>query len=217
MAEQTGPGPLRIGLTGGIAAGKSTATRRFAELGAVVIDADVLAREAVAPGSTGLGRVVDAFGEGVLAEDGGLDRQALGRLVFGDADARERLNGIVHPEVRRLSAERERAALEAWEEGGSGVPERLVLVHDIPLLIEVGRAKDFDLLVVVHTPAQERLRRLVELRGMAEEEARGRIAAQASDEERLGAADVVLDGSRTEEGLRAQVDELWRSVSPGRC
>lgn len=194
-------GALRIGLTGGIAAGKSTATQRFAELGAHVIDADVLAREAVAPGSPGLAQVAAEFGHEVLAEDGSLDRQALGAIVFGDDAARERLNGIVHPEVRRISGERERAAIEAGER---------VIVHDIPLLIEVGRAEDFDLLVVVHTPAAVRLRRLIEGRGMSPEDAERRIAAQVGDDERVAVADVLLDGAGGVEQLRAQVDELWR-------
>ncbi|ROR74498.1 dephospho-CoA kinase [Bogoriella caseilytica] len=197
----TGTHPLRIGLTGGIAAGKSTAASRFAQLGAVVIDADLLAREAVAAGSPGLARVVEEFGPEVLNEEGSLDRQALGAIVFGDDEARARLNGIVHPEVRRLSAERERQAFEAGER---------VIVHDIPLLIEVGRAQDFDLLVVVHTPAEVRRRRLIGGRGSSAEEADRRIAAQASDDERVTAADVLLDGAGGVEDLRAQVDELWR-------
>ncbi|MFC7406760.1 dephospho-CoA kinase [Georgenia alba] len=191
---------IRIGLTGGIAAGKSVATRRFAERGATVVDHDLLAREAVAPGSAGLRRVVETFGEDVVTADGSLDRPALARIVFADEAARERLNGIVHPEVRRLSAERERAAAQ----GGDAV-----VVHDIPLLVETAQADRFDLVVVVHTPAEERLRRLAEGRGMTAEDARARIGAQASDEDRLAAADVILDGSGSEEGLRRQVDDLY--------
>lgn len=201
IGGEAGTRPLRIGLTGGIAAGKSTASQRFAELGAVVIDADLLAREAVAAGSPGLARVAEEFGPEVLTEDGSLDRQALGAVVFGDDDARERLNGIVHPEVRRLSAEREQRAIDA---------EERVIVQDIPLLIEVGRAQDFDLLVVVHTPAAVRRQRLIEGRGMSEEDADRRIAAQASDEERVAVADVLLDGAGGVDELRAQVDELWQ-------
>lgn len=196
---------FRIGLTGGIAAGKSVATARLAELGAVVIDHDLLAREAVAPGSVGLAEVVEAFGDGILAEDGSLDRPALGALVFVDAAARNRLNGIVHPEVRRLSAEREAMA-------GAADPAA-VIVHDIPLLVETGQTDHFHLLVVVHTPAEQRVRRLVEGRGLSEDAARARLASQATDEERLAAADVTLDGSGSEDDLRAQVDTLWQRVA----
>ncbi|MFF3064933.1 dephospho-CoA kinase [Oerskovia sp. NPDC057915] len=195
---------FRVGLTGGIAAGKSVALDRFAELGACVIDADVLAREAVAPGTVGLEEVVDAFGDGVLAPDGSLDRARLGTIVFGDDEARRRLNGIVHPEVRRLSAERE--ALVAARD------PRAVVVHDIPLLVETGQAESFHLVAVVVAPEDVRLERLVASRGMSEDEARARIAAQATDTERLAVADVTLDGSGTPEALRAEVDALWERV-----
>lgn len=195
---------LRIGLTGGIASGKSVALRRFGELGAVVVDHDLLAREAVAPGSVGLDAVVAEFGPGVLAADGTLDRPALARLVFADDDARERLNAIVHPEVRRLSAERD-AEAGAADDGA-------VVVHDVPLLVEVGQAESFHLVVVVDAPPELRLRRLVEGRGLSEEDARARIAAQADDVVRRAAADVVLDGTGTEAQLRAQVDALWERV-----
>ncbi|MEN0128432.1 MAG: dephospho-CoA kinase [Brevundimonas sp.] len=191
----------RIGLTGGIASGKSVAAARLGELGAVVIDSDVLAREAVAPGSAGLEAVLDEFGPQVLASDGSLDRGALGALVFTDDDARARLNAIVHPIVRRLSAEREAAAAVA-DHGA-------VVVHDIPLLIETGQADAFHVLVVVHAPAILRVERLVAGRGLTRAEAESRIAAQASDAERLEVADVVLDGSGSAEHLRAQVDEFW--------
>lgn len=196
---------FRIGLTGGIAAGKSVATVRLAELGAVVVDHDVLAREAVAPGSVGLAEIVEAFGPGILTPDGSLDRPALGALVFADAAARSRLNDIVHPEVRRLSAEREAMA-------GAADPAAVV-VHDIPLLVETGQAEHFHLVVVVHTPAEQRVRRLVEGRGLSEDAARARIAAQAGDDERLAAADVTLDGSGSEDDLRSQVDTLWQRVA----
>lgn len=196
---------FRIGLTGGIAAGKSVATARLAELGAVVVDHDLLAREAVAPGSVGLAEIVEAFGDGVLTPDGGLDRPGLGALVFADAAARSRLNDIVHPEVRRLSAEREAAAAAA--------DPAAVVVHDIPLLVETGQAGHFHLVVVVHTPAELRVRRLVEARGLSEDAARSRLASQASDDERLAAADVTLDGSGSEDDLRAQVDTLWQRVA----
>ncbi|ASR54592.1 dephospho-CoA kinase [Cellulomonas sp. PSBB021] len=191
----------RIGLTGGIAAGKSVAARRLAERGAVVVDADALAREAVAPGTAGLDAVVEAFGAEVLAPDGSLDRAALASVVFGDDERRRTLEAIVHPAVRRLSAEREAAAATA--DPGA------VVVHDIPLLVETGQAGSFHLVVVVHAPAVLRVERLVRLRGMSREDAEARVAAQAGDDERLAVADVVLDGSGTDADLRAQVDELW--------
>lgn len=199
----------RIGLTGGIAAGKSVAAARLAELGAVVIDSDVLAREAVAPGSVGLEAVVEEFGPGVLAPDGSLDRSALGARVFADDDARGRLNAIVHPVVRRLSAEREAAAATA--DHGS------VVVHDIPLLVETGQADAFHVLVVVHAPAVLRVERLVVGRGLSRDEAEARIAAQATDSDRLAVADVVLDGTGSEEDLRAQVDALWARLASERA
>ncbi|ANC30321.1 dephospho-CoA kinase [Isoptericola dokdonensis] len=195
---------FRIGLTGGIASGKSSASRRFAELGAVVIDHDVLAREAVAPGTVGLDEVVQAFGDGVLTADGALDRPALGRVVFGDADALARLEGIVHPQVRRLSAEREAAAAAATPDA--------VVVHDIPLLVETGQVGAFHLLVVVHAPVEARVARLVDGRGMTDDDARSRVAAQAGDDERLAVADVVLDGSGDVGHLHEQVDDLWVRV-----
>ncbi|MFD6093359.1 dephospho-CoA kinase [Oerskovia sp. NPDC060338] len=195
---------FRVGLTGGIAAGKSVALDRFAELGACVIDSDVLARDAVAPGTVGLAEVVEAFGESVLAPDGTLDRARLGTVVFSDDEARRRLNAIVHPEVRRLSAERE--ALVAARD------PRAVVVHAIPLLVETGQADSFHLVAVIVAPEDVRVRRLVESRGMSEDEARARIAAQATDEERLAAADVTLDGSGAPEALRAEVDALWERI-----
>ncbi|MHA7132884.1 dephospho-CoA kinase [Oerskovia turbata] len=196
---------FRVGLTGGIAAGKSVALDRFAERGAFVIDADVLAREAVAPGTVGLEEVVAEFGGEILADDGSLDRARLGALVFGDDEARRRLNGIVHPEVRRLSAERE--ALVAARD------PRAVVVHDIPLLVETGQAETFHLVVVVVAPEDVRLRRLVTSRGLTEDEARARIAAQATDAERLAVADVTLDGGGDPDTLRAEVDALWERIA----
>jgi len=191
----------RIGLTGGIAAGKSVAARRFGELGAVVIDSDVLARQAVAPGTEGLDAVIGEFGPDVVDAEGSLDRAALGRVVFGDPAARARLDAIVHPVVRRLSAEREAAAV-ALDAGA-------VVVHDIPLLVETGQADTFHVVVVVHTPALLRVERLVRLRGMDRADAEARVAAQARDEERLAVADVVLDGAGADGDLERQVDELW--------
>jgi dephospho-CoA kinase len=191
----------RIGLTGGIASGKSVAARRFAELGAVVIDADELAREAVRRGSAGLDAVVEAFGTDVLTPDGALDRAGLAAVVFHDDAQRARLDAIVHPVVRRLAAEREAKA--AATDAGA------VVVHDIPLLVETGQQDDFHVLVVVHAPAVLRVERLVRLRGLSRHDAEARVAAQADDEARLAAADVVLDGTGSEAELRAQVDALW--------
>ncbi|MBO3085727.1 dephospho-CoA kinase [Cellulomonas fengjieae] len=199
----------RIGLTGGIAAGKSVAARRLAELGAVVIDSDVLAREAVTPGSAGLDAVVEEFGPSVLTPDGSLDRAALASVVFTDPAARARLDAIVHPIVRRLSAEREAASAVA--DPGA------VVVHDIPLLVETGQADAFHVLVVVHAPAVLRVERLVRLRGMDRAAAEARVAAQASDDERLAVADVVLDGAGSDENLRAQVDVLWDRLAAERA
>jgi len=198
----------RIGLTGGIAAGKSVAAGRFAELGAVVIDSDVLARRAVAVGTVGFDAVVEEFGPGVVAADGSLDRASLASAVFADPAARQRLEAIVHPQVRRLAAEREAAAAAADRDA--------VVVHDIPLLVETGQTATFGLVLVVHAPRELRLARLVAGRGMAEGEATARIDAQASDEDRLAAADVVLDGTGTEAGLVQQVDALWARLAAER-
>lgn len=199
----------RIGLTGGIASGKSVAARRLAELGAVVIDADQLAREAVQPGSAGLDAVVEAFGDDVLTAEGKLDRARLAAIVFHDDAQRARLDGIVHPVVRRLAAEREAKA--AARDVGA------VVVHDIPLLVETGQQDDFHVLVVVHAPAVLRVERLVRLRGLARHDAEARVAAQADDETRLAAADVVLDGTGSEADLREQVEVLWDRLAVERA
>lgn len=192
---------LRVGLTGGIGSGKSEVARRLADRGAVVIDADVLAREVVAPGTEGLAHVVAAFGPEVLALDGALDRARLGALVFADPDARRRLEGIVHPRVRGRAQELEEAA-----------GEHAVVVHDIPLLVETGQSGRFDVVVVVDAPDEVRVDRLVRLRGMSEEDARARIAAQAAREERLAEADVVVDNGGELPALDAQVDRLWSAL-----
>ncbi|WP_454048824.1 dephospho-CoA kinase [Cellulomonas sp. Marseille-Q8402] len=199
----------RIGLTGGIAAGKSVAAQRLAERGAVLVDYDQLSRDAVAPGSAGLADVVEAFGAGVLTADGALDRPGLAAVVFADPAARERLNAIVHPVVRRLAAEREAAAAAA--------DPAAVVVHDVPLLVETGRADAFHLVVVVQAPAVLRVERLVRTRAMDRGEAERRIAAQASDDERLAVADVVLDGSGAPDDLRAEVDALWDRLAAERA
>lgn len=190
---------LKIGLTGGIASGKSVAARRLAELGAVIVDADVLAREAVAAGTPGLRAVVEAFGPDVLLPDGGLDRPELGRRVFADPALRDALNGIVHPLVREQAAARIAAA-----------PAGAVIVQDIPLLVETGQGAAFHLVVVVEADADERIGRMMRNRGMTDGEARARMAAQADDAERRAAADVVLRNDGTVGDLEAKVDELWQ-------
>lgn len=193
---------LSVGLTGGIASGKSAVSTRLAEHGAIVIDADVLAREALAPGTSGLAEVVDTFGAGVLTASGALDREALGQIVFADETARERLNGIVHPRVREA-----RNALRAQ------APEGAVVVEDIPLLVETGQAGRFDVVVVVAAPPAQRLHRIVRDRNTSPEDAQARIDAQTSEAERAAVADVVLENSGTLDELHAQVDELYEKLS----
>ena len=189
---------MQIGLTGGIGSGKSTAAGRFAELGALVIDADALAREVVEPGTEGLAAVVAEFGEQVLDGAGRLDRPALARVVFGDDAARGRLNAVLHPRIRARAAELIAAA-----------PPGTVVVQDVPLLVETGQSGRYDLVVVVEAPDELRVRRLGRDRGMPAEEVRARMAAQATDEQRRAAADVVLVNDGTPEDLRAKVDALW--------
>ena len=188
---------LRIGLTGGIGSGKSTVSELLAARGAVIVDADRIAREVVEPGTPGLAAVVEAFGEQVLAADGSLDRPALAAVVFSDPAARARLDGIVHPLVRRRSAELVAAA-----------PADAVVVNDVPLLVETGQAASFDVVLVVEAEPEIRVARLVR-RGLTEDDARARIASQASDEQRRTVADVVLDNSGTPEELAEQVDRFW--------
>ncbi len=197
---------LRIGLTGGIGSGKSTVSALLAQRGAVVVDADRIAREVLEPGTPGLAQVVDAFGEAVLATDGSLDRQALAAIVFADPDARAELDGIVHPLVRARTAELVAA-----------VPEGSVVVNDVPLLVETGQQGSYDLVLVVAADPETRVSRLVH-RGLTAEDARARIAAQASDEQRRAVADVVLDNSGTREQLAEQVDRFWTErVAPAGC
>jgi dephospho-CoA kinase len=188
---------LRIGLTGGIGSGKSTVSARLAERGAVIVDADRIAREVVAPGTPGLAAVAEAFGDDVLAADGSLDRPALAAIVFADPEARRRLDAIVHPLVRARATEVAAAA-----------PPGAVVVNDVPLLVETGQAGSYDLVLVVAADLETRVARLV-ARGMTEGDARARIAAQATDEQRRAVADVVLDNSGTREQLAAQVDRFW--------
>jgi dephospho-CoA kinase len=193
---------LRIGLTGGIGSGKSEVSRRLAAHGALVIDADVLAREVVEPGTPGLAEVVEAFGTGVLADDGSLDRATLGAQVFGDDAGRRRLEAIIHPRVRARAAEIEAAA----------GPDAVV-VHDIPLLVETGQSDAFDGVIVVDVPIEVQLERLVGGRAMSEAEARSRIAAQASREQRAGAADWIVDNTGSLADLDAAVARVWRELS----
>jgi dephospho-CoA kinase len=188
---------VRIGLTGGIGSGKSTVSALLAARGAVVIDADRIAREVVEPGTPGLAAVVESFGPEVLTADGSLDRPALAVIVFGDPEARRRLDGIVHPLVRARAAELAAAA-----------PEGSVVVHDVPLLVETGQADSYDLVLVVEADPETRVSRLAR-RGLAAEDARARMAAQAADEQRRAVADVVLDNSGTEAELAEQVDRFW--------
>jgi dephospho-CoA kinase len=192
-------GVLRIGLTGGIGAGKSVVAARLGELGALVIDADRIAREVVEPGTSGLAAVVETFGESILTADGSLDRAALGRIVFADGQRRRQLDDLLHPLIARRTDELVRRA----EPG-------VVLVHDVPLLVEKGMAAGYDLVIVVHAPQEERVRRLVRDRGMAPQEARARIDSQADDERRRAVADVWLENTGSIERLRAGVDALWR-------
>jgi dephospho-CoA kinase len=196
---------LRVGLTGGIGSGKSEVARLLAAHGAVVVDSDALAREVVAPGTPGLAAVVAAFGPGVLAPDGGLDRPALAALVFADPAARERLNAIVHPLVAAAAAERT-----------AGVPGDAVVVHDVPLLVEAGLAGGFDVVVVVDAPEDVRLARLTGRRGMSPEDASARMRAQATREERLAAAGHVIANDGTLQDLAERVDTLWAALThPG--
>jgi dephospho-CoA kinase len=192
---------LRVGLTGGIGAGKSEVARRLVAHGAVLIDADVLAREVVAPGTEGLAEVIAEFGD-VLTPAGELDRPAVGRLVFGDQVARRKLESIIHPRVRARAAE-----IEAEAPAGS------VVVHDIPLLVETGQADRFDRVLVVDVPPKIQLERLVGERGMSAEEARSRIASQASRDERLAAADLVVDNSGSLADLDRRIDEVWAELT----
>ena len=193
---------LRVGLTGGIGAGKGEVARRLAAFGALVIDADQVAREVVAPGTPGLEEIVKEFGAGVLRPDGSLDRELLGEMVFSDAALRGKLNAIVHPRVGERMREIEESATAAD-----------VVVHEIPLLAEGGLASAFDVVVVVDAPPEVQVERLVSMRGMTRQHALARMSAQASREERLAVATFVVDNSGSLEDLDGRVAALWDELS----
>jgi dephospho-CoA kinase len=193
---------VRVGLTGGIASGKSTVSAILAELGAVVIDADALAREVVARGTPGLAAVVAEFGPGLLTPEGDLDRPAMGALVFGNPEARTRLEAVIHPLVHERSAQLEAAA----------APDAVV-VHDIPLLAEVGRAGSFDAVIVVDAPPELQVSRMVQERGWTRDDAESRIAAQATREDRLAIATHVVDNTGSLDALREQVEGVYAELA----
>lgn len=193
-----------IALTGGIASGKSTIARRLAEHGAVIVDADAIVRDVQQPGSPVLAAIAAAFGDAVIRADGSLDRAALGARVFGHPEAIAELNAIVHPAVRVESARRFAAALAENSEG--------VVVYDVPLLVEARAGDPWELIVVANAPADIRARRLVELRGMTEQDAAARIASQVTDDARLRIADVVIDTAGSIDETVRQTDELWEAL-----
>lgn len=188
---------MRVGLTGGVASGKSTVAAILVELGAVVIDADQIARDVVARGTDGLALVVEEFGPEVLTADGELDRPAVGEIVFADEEKRRSLEGIIHPLVFQRTVELEESA-----------PEDALVVHDIPLLAESGRADTFDAVLVVQVPREVQVERMVHHRGWDADHARSRIDAQATAEERAAIATHVIDNTGTPEDLRARVVEI---------
>ena len=192
---------LRVGLTGGIGAGKSEVSRRLAAQGAVIIDADAAARDVVAPGTEGLAEIIDAFGPGILLPDGTLDRPRLGDLVFADPSKRATLNAIIHPRVGTRMSELEQAA-----------GPNAIVVHDVPLIAENGLAGAYDLVIVVDVPPRTQIDRLVKLRGMTRDQAKARIAAQATREQRLSIADIVVDNSGSLTELDRQVGDLWANL-----
>jgi dephospho-CoA kinase len=193
---------LRVGLTGGIGSGKSEVSKRLVARGAWLIDADVAAREVVKPGTPGLGQIAAVFGPEVLLPDGRLNRERLGQVVFADDDLRARLNAIVHPLVHERTQQLEQQAAAALGPGG-------IVVHDVPLLAENGLRSGFDTVIVVDAPDDQRLHRLTETRGMTAAHARERMAAQASRDQRLAIADIVVDNSGTLADLDHQVAEVW--------
>jgi dephospho-CoA kinase len=196
---------LRVGLTGGIASGKSEVSKRLAAHGAVIIDGDVGARVVVEPGTRGLALVAEAFGPGVIRPDGTLDRQRLGGIVFGDPAALAKLNDILHPLIWAWMDVEDEAAADA-------ATGDLIIVHDNPLLIEANRTHTVDLVIVVDIPPEIQVERMVSTRGMTPEQARARIAAQASREQRLAAADIVIETSGTLEDQDRRVGEVWADL-----
>jgi len=195
---------VRVGLTGGIAMGKSTVSDLLRSRGAVVIDADAIAREVVEPGTPGFAQVVAEFGEGILDESGAIDRPRLGTLVFNDADARKRLEAIVHPLVFLRIVELEEQA-----------PVDAIVVHDLPLLAESGRTDSFDVVIVVDAPVETQIERMLRDRGWSEEDARSRIAAQATREARRAIATHLIENTGTREDLAARVGEVFDDLVSG--
>lgn len=195
---------VRVGLTGGIAMGKSTVSEYLRAHGAIVIDADAIAREVVEPGTPGFAQVVAEFGEGILDDSRSIDRPRLASLVFGDDTARKRLEAIVHPLVFQRIVELEEQA-----------PKDAVVVHDLPLLAESGRADSFDVVVVVDAPMEAQIERMVRDRGWTEEQARARIAAQASSEARRAIATHLIENTGTREDLARRVGEVFGEIESG--
>jgi dephospho-CoA kinase len=192
---------LRVGLTGGIGAGKSEVSRRLAAQGAVIIDADAAARDVVAPGTDGLAEIIDAFGPEILLPDGTLDRPRLGDLVFADPAKRATLNAIIHPKVGARMSELEQAA-----------GPNAIVVHDVPLIAENGLADAYDLVIVVDVPPRIQIDRLTKLRGMTRDQAEARISAQATRQQRLSIADIVIDNSGSLTELDRQIGDLWPNL-----
>jgi dephospho-CoA kinase len=204
-------GVYLIGLTGGIASGKTVVAKRLEELGAIRVDADQLARDVVAAGTPGLTAIADHFGRGVIAADGTLDRPALGAVIFQDPEARNALNAITHPAIRELSS-------RLFAEVARRDPDAVV-VYDVPLLVEASRDPEyhgFDLIVVVSANVETRLDRMVALRGLSREDARRRLDSQATETERLAIADVVIDSNGSIEETLMQADALWESLADRR-
>ena len=193
-----------IGLTGGIASGKSVVAARLAEHGAVVVDADRIAREVVEPGTPALAKIADEFGDAVIASDGSLDRAALGSLIFSSPEKRAALNAITHPAVAVRSHELFDAAAAADSDA--------IVVYDVPLLVDTGRGDEFDLIVVVNASTATRVSRMMDLRGMSHDEALHRINSQATNTERLAIADVVIDSNGSLEQTLEQADALWTKL-----
>jgi dephospho-CoA kinase len=195
-----------IGLTGGIASGKSTIARRLAEHGAIIIDADIVSREVVAPGSPALASIALEFGEDMINSEGTLNRAKLGALVFSDTEKLEKLNAIMHPAVKTRSA-------EVLAKARADNPDS-VIVYDVPLLVEADIARNYDEIIVASAPEETRIKRMIQLRGLTDEEAKARIGAQASEAKRLAIADVVIDTGGNLQHTLEQVDALWDRIRP---